>query len=64
MSDSADGKDWSQLELSDLRSCAERGLTLEGASAVLSRDVLDVARKAKELGITLLPADRGHLPRL
>ena len=41
-----DGKDWSALDVADLKSCAERGITLEGAATVLSRDLLEVARKA------------------
>ena len=56
-------KDWSELDIADLKSCAERGITLEGAATLLGRDVLDVARKAEMLRLTLPPANRDYLPR-
>jgi hypothetical protein len=58
-----DGKDWSELDIADLRSCAERGITLEGAATVLGRDLLDVAQMAEKLRLTLPLASRDYLPR-
>jgi hypothetical protein len=58
-----DGKDWSELDIADLRSCAERSITLEGAATVLGRDVLDVAQMAEKLRLTLQRANRDYLPR-
>ncbi len=58
-----DGKDWSELDIADLRNCAERGITLEGAATVLGRDVLDVAQMAEKLRLTLQRANRDYLPR-
>jgi hypothetical protein len=58
-----DGRDWSELDIADLRNCAERGITLEGAATVLGRDVLDVAQMAEKLRLTLQRANRDYLPR-
>ena len=58
-----DGKAWSELDIADLKSCAERGITLEGAATVLGRDVLDVAQMAEKLRLTLQRANRDYLPR-
>jgi hypothetical protein len=57
------GKDWSDLDIADLRNCAQRGITLEGAATLLGRDLLEVAQKAEEIGLTLPLASRDHLPR-
>jgi hypothetical protein len=58
-----DGKDWSELDIADLRGCAERGITLEGAATLLGRDLLDVAQMAEKLRLTLPFASRDYLPR-
>jgi len=60
---SGQGKDWSELDIADLKNCAQRGITLEGAATLLGRDLLDVAKKAEEFGLTLQLAGRDHLPR-
>ena len=57
------GKDWSEVDLSDLKSCAKQGITLEGAAVLLGRDLLEVARKAEELRLTLPLATRVIVPR-
>jgi hypothetical protein len=49
---------WSAQDISDLRQCETRGITLDGAAVLLNRDLLDVAKKAVELGVTLQPAYR------
>jgi hypothetical protein len=36
-------KDWTAVELSDLKQCAKMGLTLEAATVLLGRDLLEVA---------------------
>jgi hypothetical protein len=56
-------KSWSELDIDDLKNCARRGITLEGAATLLGRDLLDVAQKAEALGLTLQLAGRDHLPR-
>lgn len=56
-------KDWSENDLSDLKHCAKAGITLDGAAVLLGRDLLDVAKKAEELGLRLPPASRLILPR-
>ena len=55
-------KEWSELDIADLKSCAQRGITLEGAATLLGRDVLDVAQKAEQIGVALPLASRDHLP--
>ena len=57
------GKDWSEIDLSDLKSCAKQGITLEGAAVLLGRDLLEVAQKAEELRLKLPLATRVVLPR-
>jgi hypothetical protein len=57
------GRDWSELDVSDLKNCAKRGITLEGAATLLGRDLLEVARKAEEIGLALQLANREYLPR-
>ena len=57
------GKDWSEIDLSDLKSCAKQGITLEGAAVLLGRDLLEVAEKAEELHLKLPLATRVVLPR-
>jgi hypothetical protein len=56
-------KDWSDLDVADLKSCAQRGITLEGASTLLGRDLFEVAQKAEEIGLALQLANREYLPR-
>ena len=51
-------KDWSDIDLSDLKQCAKSGITLDGAAVLLGRDLIDVAKKAEELGLRLPPASR------
>ena len=60
---SGQSKDWSELDIADLKNCAQRGITLEGASTLLGRDLLEVAQKAEQMGLTLQLASRDHLPR-
>lgn len=56
-------KVWSELDIADLKNCAQRGITLEGAATLLGRDLLEVAQKAEEIGVSLQLASRDHLPR-
>ncbi len=49
MSETNKGKDWSEVDFSDLKAAAKQGITLEGAAVLLGRDLLEVARKAEEL---------------
>jgi len=57
------GRDWRGLDIADLKKCAEFGITLEGTAVILSRDILEVERKASELGLKLQPATRASLRR-
>jgi hypothetical protein len=63
MSDIQKCKDWTEIDLSDLKSCAKQGITLEGAAVLLGRDLLEVARKAEELRLNLPLATRVLSPR-
>lgn len=63
MSDAKSGRDWSEVDLSDLKNCVKQGITLEGAAVLLDRDLLEVARKAEELRLTLPLATRVIVPR-
>ena len=56
-------EDWSALEVSDLKSCARCGITLEGSAALLKRPTQDVAKKAEELGVVLKSATADIPPR-
>jgi hypothetical protein len=62
MSEINKGKIWSDVDLSDLRNCADRGITLEGAAVLLGRDLLEVAQKAEELRVKLPLAPRAAPP--
>jgi len=48
-----DGKEWSEMDLRDLRAAIENGATFEDAALFLCRasTVDDVAQKARELGL-------------
>ena len=63
MSETNKGKDWSEVDLLDLKAAAKQGITLEGAAVLLGRDLLEVARKAEELRLTLPLATRVVPPR-
>jgi hypothetical protein len=48
-----DGKDWSDMDIADLKNHVRRGATLEETATFLCRgDHFEVARKSKELGLT------------
>ena len=48
-----DTKEWSDMDIADLRNHAANGASLGETSAFLCRsDAFEVARKAKELGVT------------
>jgi len=55
---------WSAQDISDLRQCEARGITLDSAAVLLNRDLLDVAKKAAELGVILQPAYRVFPPKI
>jgi hypothetical protein len=47
------GKEWSKIDLLDLRHCAARGDTIAEIAAFLLRTEADVREKARELGLVL-----------
>ncbi len=51
--DTNDRKPWSEADIADLKASIAHGATLEGAASFLCRagTPLEVARKAKELGL-------------
>lgn len=55
MADLNDGKPWSDMDLFDLRNCAERGYTVRDAAEFLCRSGTpdEVAAKAREIGVEL-----------
>lgn len=55
--------DWSKDDISDLKNCAARGITLEGAVILLGRSLLEISQKAAEIGLNLPFASREHLAR-
>jgi hypothetical protein len=63
MFDANRGKDWTEVDLSDLKSCAKTGITLEGAAVLLGRDLLEVGQKAEELRLDLPLATTVIVPR-
>jgi allophanate hydrolase subunit 2 len=61
MQNADEREDWSALEVSDLKNCARLGISLEGSATLLQRSTQEVAKKAQELGVVLVPAS-GHIP--
>jgi hypothetical protein len=47
------GKDWSELDLSDLKACSEQGDSVTEAASFLCRSREETRAKADELGLTL-----------
>jgi hypothetical protein len=56
-------KGWSQDDISDLKQCAARGITIEAAVVLLDRSLLEISQKAAEMGLSLQFASREHLAR-
>lgn len=59
-----DGKEWSEMDIADLKNHVAHGASLEETSEFLCRsDTFEVARKAKELGLTWQRQGRKRKPK-
>ena len=58
--DANSGEPWSELDIADLTHSLAYGNTIADAASLLCRDMDEVRKKAKELGLEEHPANGGR----
>ena len=59
--DANSGEPWSEMDIQDLRASLDFGNTLADAASMLCRDLPEVRKKARELGLTEHPGKRSSV---